>query len=91
MFMFVLVIVKELTCALRGCALPWNSMVPKASVGLGAVCREGLQCSSAEACEEAWLWTLCARYRPCVALAGWLDSMPPQQHLERKGRRMSQQ
>lgn len=71
-----------LTCALSGCALPWNSMVPNASVGPEAVCLEGLQWSSFEACDEAWLLALWARNSPCVTLAGWDDSRPPQPHLE---------
>lgn len=71
-----------LTWAFSGWALPWNSIVPNASVGLAAVCFDGLQCSSAEVWDEAWLCTLCARFKPWLALTGWLTWSSPQAHLK---------
>lgn len=58
----------ELTCALVGCAPPWNSIVPYASVGCGRVCLVGSQVSPGEPLSmPAIVW--------CVICA-W-----PQQHL----------
>lgn len=58
----------ELTCAFVGCAPPWNSIVPYASVGCGRVCFVGSHRSPGEPLSmPAMVW--------CV-ICDW-----PQQHL----------
>lgn len=58
----------KFTCALVGCAPPWNSIVPYASVGCGRVCLLGSHKSPGEPCSIPGIIG-------CVCRA-W-----PQQHL----------